>query len=1039
MEKHNLFSNKVVGFLLTVLVVLGLSLAEAQKGYQIVGDAVVVDRTSHWQQWTIPTHLARVDAAGSVHARSLRTVFNVLDDPEFKRPIVISKPEPRIGTIDSTMQFDVFGEPIRNTLDKLVFDHWVRPGISRVGSNPHLAQAILDGDPTTFWEPDPSDPIDRWWIEVDLGRVVPVERLRLRFVDEGLGDPFLRYIMLFSNRQSALLNESNSRIGFQLFIPQDSPNTTQREYIFESEHISSELPPASGIVSDKKLIESSRRSPEWTGRMIETIRIVITDTRGGQAEKISQAQWEALPSGKRGDVVYFALDVAGHEEPVDEVTYGELVPERQGRRDFYRRELPRLAEVEAWGWGDNVGINLIENGGSYELTTDGINTSLIFDGDAATAISHQIRNPKNPLANVLTVDLGGIVRLAQTRIVGSTRGYIMRSSTGERDAQGNLKWRRISPVERERNVFTGYFYDIADVQDRPVLTRFIDMVTLGHVPPGFRATGPGGTGHMNQFWSSIHEMMLFAGGPPAEVVLKSDLIELPGLVALGAVNWLADTSPGTGVEIRTRTGDQLLQQIRYFDKTGNQKTADEYKKLAGFLKGPSDTTVVVGPGWSAWSQQYRQPGELVTSPSLRRFMQLQARLTSDGGEAVPALHRIAVDFDQPVVQRLRAEVFPTVVQAGVLDTFSLFVQPDFLERPVAVRSLGFDEVLLRAEPALDLQLVDVALGTEAEFEAGTVNQHFVRGADDQWSDASGAALAVHASGDSLWLGFPSALQGVESSVLTPIYYRSVQPGDEVSTGLDRNPLTFSSYQLLPELERGAVRHFRRLSTGELVEVDAESYEALEALEQGPVRYFRKVVGLGDQVPFDTAGAVLDESGYSRLGSERGWMVGRGRLMRVRFASQVYLQATRLDVAVRRSRPQTPWQGADGEDVTALSASKGLAVGTQGARLAIGDIEIGPNPFTPNGDGVNDVVSVDFALYRVQAARPLRLGIYALSGDRIRQIEELVTGGEQRFGWDGRDDQGRVVAPGLYLCRIEVEADAEAFAGQVQTRIIAVAY
>ena len=51
----------------------------------------------------------------------------------------------------------------------------------------------------------------------------------------------------------------------------------------------------------------------------------------------------------------------------------------------------------------------------------------------------------------------------------------------------------------------------------------------------------------------------------------------------------------------------------------------------------------------------------------------------------------------------------------------------------------------------------------------------------------------------------------------------------------------------------------------------------------------------------------------------------------------------------------------------------------------------------------------------------------------------MTGGEQRFGWDGRDDQGRVVAPGLYLCRIEVEADAEAFAGQVQTRIIAVAY
>ena len=240
----------------TVQILVGLVLswawAEAQSGYRIAGDEVVVERASHWQQWSIPTHLARIHEDGSVRAHALRTVFNVLDDPGFKRPIVISKPDPRIGTIDSTMQFDVFGEPIRNTLNELVFDYWVRPGISRVGSNPRLAANILDGDPTTFWEPDPRDPIEQWWIEVDLGRVVPVERLKLQFVDESLGDPFLRFIMLLSERQSALLHEPNSRIGFQLFIPQDAPNTTQREYIFESEHTSPELPPATGVVSDKQ-------------------------------------------------------------------------------------------------------------------------------------------------------------------------------------------------------------------------------------------------------------------------------------------------------------------------------------------------------------------------------------------------------------------------------------------------------------------------------------------------------------------------------------------------------------------------------------------------------------------------------------------------------------------------------------------------------------------------------------------------------------------------------------------------------------------
>ena len=1039
MKKANSFACKILGIGLIVGLALDIHSATAQRGYRITSDEVVVDRASHWRQWKIPTHLAQVDAVGSVRARSLRTIFNVLDDPDFRRPIVISKPEPRIGTIDSTMQFDVFGEPIRNTLDELVFDYWVRPGVSRVGSNPRLAENILDGDPTTFWEPDPNDPIEQWWIEVDLGRAVPLERLKLQFVEEGLGDPFLRFIMLLSNRQSALWNEPNSRIGFQLFIPQDAPNTEQREYIFESEHTSPELPPAGGVVSDKQLLESSQRSPDWTGRMIETIRIVITDTRGGRAEQISQEAWEALPVGERGDIAYFARDVAGREEPVDSATYQALAEDRQGRRDYYRRELPRLSEVEAWGWGENLGVRLIENGGSYELTTDGINTLLMFDGDAGTGISHQIRNPKNPTANVLTVDLGGIVRLSQIRLVGASRGYIMRSSTGERDAQGNLKWRRISPEQRERNIFTGFFRDIADIQDPPVLTRFIDLVTLGHVPPGFRATGPGGTGHMNQFWSWHYELMMLAEGPPAEVVLESDLIELPGLVALGDVRWEADTPPGTQVEIRTRTGDQLLQQIRYFDKTGNQKTAAEYAKLAGFLKGPSDTTVVVGPGWSAWSQRYRQPGELVSSPGLRRFMQLQARLKSDGGQNVPTLDRISVKMHQPVAQSLRAEVFPTVVAAGVLDTFSVFVQPDFLQRPASVRSPGFDEVLVRADPGLDLQLVDAALGTEEEFVADTPLQRFVRDAEGRFVDAAGAALAVQAVGDSLWLGLPNTVTGAAADALAPVYYRSVLPGDEVSTGLDRQVLTFTSYNLLPEVERGSVRYFQRRADGSLAEVDQTRHEGLAAAEQGPVRYFRTIVGLGDQVPFDAAGDSLDQVGYSRLGSQRGWVVSRGRLLRVRFASRLFQQGTKLAVQVRQSDPATPWQAADGADVTGLSPSQSLAIGARGAQQAIADIALAPNPFTPNGDGVNEEIGIEFSLYRVQTERPLTIGIYSLSGQRVRRIAGMATGGEQRFTWDGRDEGGQVVAPGLYLCQIEVATDTESFGGQTQVRLIAVAY
>ena len=351
-----------------------------------------------------------------------------------------------------------------------------------------------------------------------------------------------------------------------------------------------------------------------------------------------------------------------------------------------------------------------QNGGSLALTTPGKNPLTAFDGDDATYYSHQTRNPLNPGGNVLTVDIGGAVWLEQVRLTGSgMRGYIMRASAGGRDVRGGLKWQRISPPEREYSVAealprgdSGRFSSIVDPQDPPLKVRLLDLIVFAHFPPGFvggRSESGAGQGILvNAFWSSITEIMLFSSRPPAEVVLESDLIELPGLVALGAVRWDADTPLGTDVEIRTRTGDQLLQQIRYFDKTGNEKTADEYRTLAGFLKGPSDTTVVVGPGWSAWSQQYRQPGELASSPSLRRFMQLQVRLKNDGGQQVPALHRLAVELHQPVVQRLCAEVWPTAVEAGVLDTFALFVQPDFLAQPANMRSLGFDEVRVRAEP-----------------------------------------------------------------------------------------------------------------------------------------------------------------------------------------------------------------------------------------------------------------------------------------------------------------------------------------------------
>ncbi len=1002
----------------------------AQQGYDIVDDRIVVSGRSHWEHWKKPEHLTTIDNSGAVRPRHLRSIYNVLADPSIARPVVITNKDPRILNVDSTLKVDVLGRPVQDTQKNFVYDYLVRPGVSRAGSNIEMAANIVDGDPTTFWEPDPRDPIEQWWVEVDLGRAVPVEGISVRFVEEELGDPFFKYLLLLARNQTLSLTDDR-KVSFELFVPHEGPNTQQRAFFFESATATGGaslaapvnpglVDPSGGISAVKKLRQSSA-DPAWTGKVIETIRIVITDTRGGRAEQIDQAAWEALPTHERGDIVHFVRDFAGREEPVDAETYESLEEERRGRREFYRRELPRLAEVEVWGWGDNISLGLVEGGGTLDLTSAGKTPAPAFDGDISSRYQQPTRDPLDPGANVLTIDIGGTVWLDQIRVAGSNiRGYQMRSSTGERDAQGKLRWRAITPPERVTNVDHGFFGYLNDVQNPVRKVRFLDLLALANFIGDTQ-------NRTDRFWPQFNELMLFAGGVPAEVELQSDLIELPGLVTLGSIHWEADTPPDTKVEIRTRTGDQLIQRIRFYDSNGIEKTAAEHKKLLAFLKGPIDTSFALGPGWSAWSQQYQQPGDPVTSPSLRKFMQIQARLLSEDRQIAPALERISVELHTPVALGLRAEVWPPEAQVGVLDTFEIFVQPQFLERPTSVRSLGFDEMLISADPGLDMQLIDVAIGTEEEFVSGTPQSLL------DLTSTDGQML----QGDSLLVRLPEVARS-DTDALPQLYFRTAADGEEVPTSIDGQLLTATSHALLPDAVRGAVRYFRTAGE-ELVEVDRAAYDELPPESQGPVRYFRKVVGLGNQTLFDEAGDTLSAAQYGRLGRARGWVVGHGRLVRLRFASKVFLHGTKLKVAVRNQAASTPYQPADAADATALRPSQTLSIAALGAEQIVADISVAPNPFTPNGDLVNDVAHIEFSLFKVYAERPAAVRIWALDGRPMRLLEGTAQGGHQRFTWDGKDDHGRVVPPGLYICQIDVDTDAEDSAGQRQSHLIAVAY
>lgn len=75
----------------------------------------------------------------------------------------------------------------------------------------------------------------------------------------------------------------------------------------------------------------------------------------------------------------------------------------------------------------------------------------------------------------------------------------------------------------------------------------------------------------------------------------------------------------------------------------------------------------------------------------------------------------------------------------------------------------------------------------------------------------------------------------------------------------------------------------------------------------------------------------------------------------------------------------------------------------------------PNPFNP----------VTTIQYRIPARAPVELIIYDLSGKRLRTLVNTVQEvGVQTAFWDGKNEQGQVVAAGVYVYHLQVGGNVE---------------
>ena len=179
-----------------------------------------------------------------------------------------------------------------------------------------------------------------------------------------------------------------------------------------------------------------------------------------------------------------------------------------------------------------------------------------------------------------------------------------------------------------------------------------------------------------------------------------------------------------------------------------------------------------------------------------------------------------------------------------------------------------------------------------------------------------------------------------------------------------------------------------------------------------------------EVRFD--GVSLPEDGYGsewddreiRLGLTAEYRIHRPGRLEVDFSSALL----RPTLAVRAGIAL----GDSADFQNARPAREGawtlVGQGFTSRPLPPGGVEVRPNPF----NAASGPAQIQIDLAKVQHPRGMTVALYDLSGRRVRTLwaDRPASAGRKRLPWDGRDDAGRLVVPGLYLLRVEIRADVD---------------
>ena len=503
----------------------------------------------------------------------------------------------------------------------------------RTPSNQADAHLIADQDPHTWWKPVATDPTENFWVELDLGRAVIADKIRVVFPDTTNARPFT-FFSVFTSPGVRVAFGGGNRIVFNQ-VGRPINNNTERVVEFQLEMDKD----ASQKFSPVRFVrfEAAGRTPDAALAEIE-----VDGVGFNIASKVSiERRLERGDEGWGGrtwtsDARECADRACGRGSGAE-----ALIDEDLGFR-MWNIE----AVIKSGDWRDSGYWGVVDFENVFRV--DRVVWLPYVSGVGPYPYAHFSGGCGWSNQELFTSD-GTLSKTAIPEVEGPFEYALLAADTGNKG--------------------------IYDFQFPPRAMRLINW----RVPSG------SGNCRALQWW------IFHSEGYPARISIESVDLPMGGAQSIRRVEWDADLPPGTRVEVQTQTGNGFQNIKRYYLANGKEVTKDGYEAAKRRQRGDIVDESIRDVSWSTWSNPHRFSGQAFQSPTPRQWLQARVALISDDPEVFPKLRSLTFVASDPVISSgLSGSILPREAALDSLTEFRYTIKPAVFNGG----DVGFDRVLI---------------------------------------------------------------------------------------------------------------------------------------------------------------------------------------------------------------------------------------------------------------------------------------------------------------------------------------------------------